>query len=77
MNIKQAFHITPNESDKFEVCLVKENTPGFFQIDPKSEFYFIGSESDASKKAEWLNKEILKLDSKEVIRIVFSSMAIL
>ena len=75
--MKQAFHVSPKENDTFEVVVVMQNKPGCFLLDPKSQFAFIGSEQQATKKAEWLNKNVLKIDDKEAAEIIFSSLSII
>jgi|TARA_R100000426_G_C4823102_1_gene111387 hypothetical protein len=70
---RKAFHTSPKDNN-FEVVMVQENVSGYFTLDPKSPYYFSGSEQDAQSKANELNENLFKLDKKQVAEIVLSSM---
>ena len=70
---RKAFHTSPKDNN-FEVVMVEENVSGYFTLDPKSPYYFSGSELDAQSKANELNENLFILDKKQVAEIVLSSM---
>lgn len=72
--MKKAFHTSPKNANDFEIVLVQENVQGFFTLDTKSPYYFLGSEKDAESKAKKLNKDLFNLDDKQVAEIILSSM---
>ena len=68
--MKKAFHTSPKNANDFEIVLVQ----GFFTLDTKSPYYFLGSEKDAESRAKKLNKDLFNLDDKQVAEIILSSM---
>jgi hypothetical protein len=74
--MKQVFYTNPINSNEFETILVKENIQGFFKLDKKSPFYFIGNEKETEAKANQLNKKLFNINEDEALNIVLSSMKI-
>ena len=70
---RKAFHTSPKDNN-FEVVMVQENVSGYFTLDPKSPYYFLGSEKDAESRAKKLNKDLFNLDDKQVAEVILSSM---
>jgi len=72
--MKKAFYTNPINSNEFETILVKENIQGFFKIDKKSPFYFVGNEKEAELKAKELNKKLFNINETESLDIVLTTM---
>ena len=72
--MKQAFYTVPKNANDFEIVLVKENIEGYFILDKKSPFYFVGSEKLAEDLAKTFNKKYHNLNEKQALDIVITSM---